>query len=352
VLSAPGLANVPVGFTHAFQSPDDLSEYRFEGPTCSFSAHGRLGRAPVRAVVEAAGTSLTIKLEMVGTSDKLVYRGQLAQASCVDPLGEDTGALHAVPGGGRAPGHPQTLFVSLERKKAAPESSLSSRTRLTGRSADRDSPVLELSDTPPYLVRAYDALATPLFLHERGPVDLESAIEEEKGIRLVSYRLPNHELKLAELPRSPRAVRRSTTTRIACKALACDSAVFGFRPRPGVALVIVTDTHWDCAPNCSASREVELWTLTAEGFVFSGALPKTPVPTDPRERERVTSLQWVNVDGGSDLALLVGLHPLPNQTSKLWLFTFDVRRRQFALDGRPFGPSPEIPQGVVQFGIW
>jgi hypothetical protein len=227
---------------------------------------------------------------------------------------------------------------------------------LKGRSAaDEAGNTLELSETRPFLLRAYDALATPLFLHEGAPVDIEQAIEDENGTLVVAYWLPNRELKLAELRGSRRVVRRSLKTGIACTARDCNAAVSGTRPRPGTVLVIVTNTSWDCTPSCATTLEVALWTLTARGFLFTGAIPAGRAPTDPRERERLMSSYWVNVDGGSDLALLVGMHPRPRETSKAWLFTFDPQHHRFTLDTRKLGASPDdrvIPPGSVQFGIW
>ena len=283
-LSAPGLEKLPRGFTPTFSHPDDQVEYRFDGGACSVFAHGRLGQAPVRAVVAAAGAVLTVKLELVGTSEKVVYRGELANTPCADQVTEDRGVLHAVKGVGRARHYPPKLFVSLERKRASPNSKFSSRMSLRGRAAaDQAENTLDLSETKPFLLRAYDALAKPLFLHEGTPVNIEDAANDEKGTIVVAYRLPNRELKLAELRGARRVVRGSIKTGIVCVAPDCSSSVSGTRPRPGIALVVVTNTSWNCTPSCAATREVELWTLTARGFCSPVRFQR---PASPRTQQK------------------------------------------------------------------
>jgi hypothetical protein len=225
---------------------------------------------------------------------------------------------------------------------------------LTGRSAaDAARNSLELSETRRFLLRAYDALAKPLFLHEQSPVDIEDATDDEKGLLVAAYRLANRELKLAELRGPRRVVRRSIKTGLACASPECSSSVSGTWPRPGIALVIATNTSWDCSSSCAATLEVELWTLTARGFLFSGRIPATRVSTDPREVS--PSMFWVHVDGGSDLALLVAMDPRSHDASDFWLFTFDAERQRFMPDTRKLELSPDarvVPEGSVLFGLW
>jgi hypothetical protein len=351
VLSAPAINDLPRGFSPTFSLPDDWVGYRFDGGTCLVQAHGRLGQAPVRAVVRATGAALTVELELIATSEKVVYRGELANTACAARVSENRGVLQAAKGGGRR--YPATLFVSLERTPGVSE--ISSRMSLTGRiAADTTESLLELSQTERYLLRAYDAFAKPLFLHERSPVDIESVTDDEKGTLVVAYRLPNRELKLAELRRPRRVVRRSIKTGLACAAAVCSSSVDAKRPRPGIVLVFVTNTSWNCGPKCE-THEVELWTLTARGFLFSGRVPAIRTSTDPREREMSRSLYWVHVDGGPDLALLFAVHPRPGETSSSLLFTFDAERQRFAPDPRRLEPSPDgdaAPKGSVLFDVW
>jgi hypothetical protein len=341
-LAALQISEIPSSFTYSFLHPDEF-EISSEPGSCRIFASGTLGRAPVRATLDAVGRNLTLELRIVSTSEKIVYRGELAADPCVDEIKDDAGTLHLV---GRSR-HSPKLSVSIERRRATVRTSVKGWTR-----ADD---VLELSEIAPALRSTYDALAKPLFRHERGAVRIEYAIDDGKGTMLVAYQLPSGQLKLAELDTASRAVRRSIRTAMTCKTRDCESTITAFRPRPGTAVIVAANIDFVCTSSCTGTREVELWTLGPGGFLSGGVIPPMHEPSDPRDRERLMSLEWVHVDGRSQLGLVVASYLGSGVPSKLWLFTCDPRLRRCALDPRPLEPTPDVLaalSGGVIHGIW
>jgi hypothetical protein len=300
----------------------------------------------VRATLDATGKSLTLELRIVSSSERIVYRGELAADPCVDEIEDAAGTLHVL----RPSRHPRTLFASIQRRRATLRTAVEGWSR-----ADRVDTVLELSEIAPALRSTYDALAKPLFRHERGAVHIDHAIDDTKGTLLVAYRLSSGQLKLAELGTASRAVRRSTATGMTCKTRDCESTIVAFRLRLGLALIVAVNMSFVCTSSCTGTREVELWTLGPRGFEPSGAIPPAPEPSDPRERERLMSFEWVRVDERSQLGVVVGLYLGARQPSKLWLFTCDPRLQRCALDPRPLEPTPDVLaalSGGVIHGLW
>ncbi|HWO14678.1 MAG TPA: hypothetical protein VNN80_34485, partial [Polyangiaceae bacterium] len=78
VLSTPSLADVPPLFTPTFRTPEDEVEDQLPAGSCRIAAHGRLGQKPIRAILDAAGVNLTLKLSIVASGETIIYRGELA----------------------------------------------------------------------------------------------------------------------------------------------------------------------------------------------------------------------------------------------------------------------------------
>jgi len=337
-------------FTPTFRTPEDEVEDQLPAGSCRIAAHGRLGQKPIRAILDAAGVNLTLKLSIVASGETIIYRGELARSPCVDELSNDEGILRATPrSAARASSYPRTLFVSLGRSRG--------RLNLEGRSRVESADVtLDSRDTPLYLRTTYDALARPLFAHAGAAVDIADAIDDDKGTILSAYRHPNGPLELVELGTARRRVRASVVTGLGCMTRDCQSRLIAARPRPGVVLIIAVNQVWDCvAASCTGVREVELWTLTARGFQPSGRIPAAPLPTDSAERPGLTSLRWVTVDGRSRPDLIVGLHLRPDETSSLWLFTFEPALGRYGLDPRLHEPTADVLAVLakcVRFGVW